>query len=183
LQIPDTVKKFNITNVLRLCHLLSQCDHESGGFKILNENLNYSAKGLLKTFPKYFPGNLSELYAHKPEKIGNRVYSNRMGNSNEKSGDGYKFRGRGYLQITGHDNYELFDKFVDDDILANPDLIATKYPLMSAAWFFWKNGLWDICDKGATDDIITQLTKRINGGTIGLNDRISKFYKIYNLLK
>ncbi len=165
-QIPDTAAKFGITNTLRLAHFLAQCGHESGGFKAVSENLNYSADGLKKIFPKYFPGNLNESYSRQPEKIANKVYSSRMGNGDEASGDGYKFRGRGYIQLTGKSNYSAFDKMVDEDILANPDLVATKYPLMSAAFFFNNNGLWSICDKGADDATVTAVTKRVNGGTI-----------------
>lgn len=182
-QIPDTAAKFNITNTLRLSHFLAQCGHESGGFKAVSENLNYSADGLKKIFPKYFPGALNESYARQPEKIANRVYSSRMGNGDEASGEGYKFRGRGYIQLTGKSNYSAFDKMVDDDIIANPDLVATKYPLMSAAFFFNSNGLWTICDKGADDATVTAVTKRVNGGTIGLADRIKHFKEYYNLLK
>jgi putative chitinase len=105
-----------------------------------------------------------------------------MGNGPESTKEGYKFRGRGYIQLTGKDNYTAFDKFVDDDILGNPDLVATKYPLMSAAWFFNKNGLWSICDKGADDATVTLVTKRVNGGTIGLADRIKHFKEYYALL-
>ena len=182
-QIPDTAKRFNITTPLRLAHFLSQCGHESGGFKFVNENLNYSADGLKKIFPKYFPGNLNESYSRNPEKIANKVYSSRMGNGDEKSGDGWKFRGRGYIQLTGKSNYSAFDKFVDEDILANPDLVATKYPLASAAFFFNNNGLWSICDKGADDATVTAVTKRVNGGTIGLADRIKHFKEYWEVLK
>jgi putative chitinase len=183
LQIPDTAKKFNITNTLRLAHFLAQCGHESGGFKLVTENLNYSSDGLKKIFPKYFPGALNESYARQPEKIANRVYSSRMGNGDESSGEGYKFRGRGYIQLTGKSNYSAFDRMVDDDIIANPDLVSTKYPLMSAAFFFDSNKLWTICDKGADDATVTAVTKRVNGGTIGLPDRIKHFKEYYNLLK
>jgi len=182
-QIPDTAAKFGITNTLRLAHFLAQCGHESGGFKAVQENLNYSADGLKKIFPKYFPGNLNESYARQPEKIAARVYGGRMGNGDEASRDGFKFRGRGYIQLTGKSNYAAFDKFVDDDILANPDLVATKYPLASAAWFFNTNKLWSICDQGATDAVVTSVTRRVNGGTIGLADRIKHFKEYYSLLK
>jgi putative chitinase len=182
-QIPGTAAKFNITNTLRLAHFLAQCGHESGGFKAVSENLNYSADGLKKIFGKYFPGNLNESYARQPEKIANRVYSSRMGNGDESSGEGFKFRGRGYIQLTGKSNYSSFDKMVEEDIIANPDLVATKYPLMSAAFFFNNNGLWSICDKGADDATVTAVTKRVNGGTIGLADRIKHFKEYYNLLK
>jgi putative chitinase len=182
-QIPDTAAKFNITNTLRLAHFLAQCGHESGGFRATQENLNYSAKGLKGIFPKYFPGNTADAYARNPQKIANKVYSSRMSNGNEASGDGWKFRGRGYIQLTGRGNYTLFDKQVSEDILANPDLVATKYPLSSAAFFFNSNKLWTICDRGADDLTVTAVTKRVNGGTIGLADRIKHFREYYNLLK
>ena len=182
-QIPETAKKFNITNNLRLAHFLSQCGHESGGFKAVSENLNYSADGLKKIFGKYFPGNLNESYARQPEKIAARVYASRMGNGDEASKEGFKFRGRGYIQLTGKANYTNFTKFIGEDCIANPDLVATKYPLASAAFFFDSNKLWSICDKGADDATVTAVTKRVNGGTIGLPDRIKHFKEYYNLLK
>lgn len=182
-QIPDTAKKFNITNNLRLAHFLSQCGHESGGFKAVSENLNYSADGLKKIFGKYFPGNLNESYAKQPEKIASRVYGNRMGNGDEASKEGYKFRGRGYIQLTGKANYTKFTQFIGEDCVANPDLVATKYPLASAAFFFDSNKLWAICDRGADDATVTSVTKRVNGGTLGLSDRIKHFKEYYNLLK
>ena len=181
--IPDTATKFGITNPLRLAHFLAQCGHESGGFKAVTENLNYGAKGLLGTFPKYFNATTAAQYERKPEMIASKVYGGRMGNGPESTKEGYKFRGRGYIQLTGKDNYTAFDKFVDDDILGNPDLVATKYPLMSAAWFFDKNGLWAVCDKGATTEVVTSVTKRVNGGVIGLADRIKHFKEYYALLK
>ena len=182
-QIPDVAAKFGINTPLRLAHFLAQCGHESGGFKLTNENLNYSADGLKKIFPKYFAqAGLAESYARQPEKIASRVYGGRMGNGDEASKEGFKFRGRGYIQLTGKSNYTEFDKFVDDDILGNPDLVATKYPLLSAAWFFHKNGLNTISDKGADDATVTSVTKRVNGGTIGLPDRIKHFKEYYSLL-
>jgi putative chitinase len=182
-QIPETAKKFNITNNLRLAHFLAQCGHESGNFKAVSENLNYSADGLKKIFGKYFPGNLNESYARQPEKIASRVYASRMGNGDEASKEGFKFRGRGYIQLTGKSNYTNFTKFIGEDCVANPDLVATKYPLASAAFFFDSNKLWAICDKGADDATVTAVTKRVNGGTIGLADRIKHFKEYYNLLK
>lgn len=182
-QIPETAAKFNITNNLRLAHFLAQCGHESGNFKAVSENLNYSADGLKKIFGKYFPGNLNESYARKPEKIAARVYASRMGNGDEASGEGFKFRGRGYIQLTGKANYTNFTKFIGEDCVSNPDLVATKYPLASAAFFFDSNKLWSICDKGADDATVTAVTKRVNGGTIGLPDRIKHFKEYYNLLK
>jgi putative chitinase len=182
-QIPETAQKFNITNPLRLAHFLSQCGHESAGFKAIQENLNYSADGLKKIFPKYFPGNLAEGYARNPEKIASKVYGGRMGNGDETTKEGFKFRGRGYIQLTGKDNYTRFGKFIGEDTVANPDLVATKYPLASAAFFFDSNKLWDICDKGADDATVTAVTKRVNGGTIGLPDRIKHFKEYFALLK
>lgn len=182
-QIPDTAAKFGITTPLRLAHFLAQASHESGGFKAVNENLNYSADGLKKIFPKYFPGNLNESYARQPQKIANRVYASRMGNGDETSGDGYRYKGAGFIQLTGKSNYSAFDKFVDDDILANPSLVATKYALASAAWFFWKNNLWSICDQGATDQVVAAVTKRVNGAHIGLPDRLKHFKEYWALLK
>lgn len=181
-QIPDTAAKFNITNNLRLAHFLAQCGHESGGFKAVSENVNYSADGLKKIFPKYFPGNLSESYARNPEKIASRVYASRMGNGDESTKEGFKFRGRGFLQTTGKNNYTQFSKFIGEDCVSNPDLVATKYPLASAAFFFDSNKLWAICDKGADNATITAVTKRVNGATIGLADRIKHFNEYYKLL-
>jgi putative chitinase len=182
-QIPETAQKFNITNPLRLAHFLAQCGHESAGFKAIQENLNYSADGLKKIFPKYFPGNLAEGYARNPEKIASKVYGGRMGNGDETTKEGFKFRGRGYIQLTGKDNYTRFGKFIGEDTVANPDLVATKYPLASAAFFFDSNKLWEICDSGADDATVTAVTKRVNGGTIGLPDRIKHFKEYFALLK
>ena len=182
-QIPDTAAKFNITTPLRLAHFLSQCGHESGGFKSISENLNYSVDGLKRIFGKYFPGDLANSYAKQPEKIASRVYGSRMGNGDESTGEGYKYRGRGYIQLTGKSNYTGFAKFIGEDTVANPDLVASKYPLASAAFFFDSNKLWTVCDKGADEATITAVTKRVNGGTIGLPDRIKHFNEFYNLLK
>jgi len=181
-QIPDTAAKFNITNNLRLAHFLAQCGHESGGFKAVSENVNYSAAGLKGIFGKYFPGNLAESYARNPQKIASRVYGGRMGNGPEATGDGYKFRGRGFIQLTGKNNYTQFSKFIGEDCVANPDLVATKYPLGSAAFFFNNNGLWSICDEGATDDVVMKVTKRVNGGHLGLEHRLQEFKKFMRLL-
>ena len=182
-QIPDTAARFGITNPLRLAHFLAQCGHESGGFTAVRENLNYKATGLMKIFKKYFPNaKLALQYERKPEKIASLVYGNRMGNGPESSADGFTYRGRGYIQLTGKSNYSLFDKTVPEDIIANPDLVATKYPLASAAFFFNNNKLWSICDKGADIATVTAVTKRVNGGTIGLPDRIKHFNEYYKLL-
>ena len=183
-QLPDTMVKFELNTPLRLAHFLAQAGHESGGFKAVTEKLNYGAKGLRGVFGKYFPTDAKALeYERKPEKIANLVYGNRMGNGAESTGEGFKFRGRGYIQLTGKDNYVAFDKVVEEDLIANPDLVSTKYPLLSAAWFFHKNGLHKIADEGATEAVVTKVTKRVNGGTIGLADRLKHFNEYYNLLK
>lgn len=182
-QIPGVMEKFQINTPLRLAHFLAQCGHESGGFKLTQENLNYGAKGLMTIFKKYFPTEaLAKAYERQPEKIASRVYGSRMGNGDEASKEGYKFRGRGYIQLTGKDNYKAFDATVPEDILANPDLVATKYPLLSAGWFWSKTGLNAVADKGATDADVTSVTKRVNGGTIGLPDRIKHFKEYHKLL-
>jgi putative chitinase len=183
-QIPSVMSTFKIDTALRLSHFLAQCGHESAGFKAIQENLNYGAKGLLGIFKKYFPTEAKALqYERKPEKIANLVYGSRMGNGDEVSGDGYKFRGRGYIQLTGKNNYVAFGKSINEDITANPDLVATKYPLLSAAWFWSSNSLNALADKGADDASVTAITKRVNGGTIGLPDRIKHFKEYYALLK
>ena len=181
-QIPDTISKFEINTPLRLAHFLAQCAHESSGFKVTTENLNYSADGLKKVFPKYFPQTLSESYARQPEKIASRVYGGRMGKADESTKEGYKFRGRGYIQLTGKDNYIAFGKIIKEDLTLKPDLVATTYPLLSAAWFFSKNCLKK-CDAGDTDAVVTSVTKCVNGGTLGLDERIKYFKKYYGVLK
>jgi putative chitinase len=168
---------------LRLAHFLAQCGHESGQFRATEENLNYSSKGLLGIFPKYFTASTAESYARKPEKIASKVYGGRMGNGVESTGEGYKFRGRGYIQLTGKDNYTRFAKFIGEDTVGNPDLVKTKHPLASAAFFFDSNKLWAICDRGADEATVIAVTRRVNGGTIGLADRLKHFKEYYNLLK
>ena len=168
----------------RAAHFFAQTGHETGEFKLFTENLNYSADGLKKIFPKYFPGTLAEGYARNPEKIANLVYGNRMGNGAEASGDGYKFRGRGALQTTGKNNYLALSKHLNKpEILANPDLVATEYAFESAMFFFDRNKLWDICDKGINDAAILSLTKRINGGTNGLDHRKALTLKYHGYVK
>lgn len=173
---------FKLTNN-QAAHFFGQCAHESGNFKVFSENLNYSADGLNKIFPKYFmkAGRNAALYARKPEKIANVVYSNRMGNGNEASGDGWKYRGRGPIQLTGKSNYQAFaDHIGRPDVMTNPDIVAGELAFESALFFFQKNGLFAIADKGVTDAVITQITKRVNGGTHGLDDRIVKTKKFAN---
>jgi putative chitinase len=188
-QIPGVMDKFQINTPLRLAHFLAQCGHESGGFRLTKENLNYSAKGLMGIFKKYFtkadktPDTAkAALYERKPEKIANLVYANRMGNGAESTGDGAKFCGRGYIQLTGKDNYTAFGKSINEDLTVDPTVVASKYALLSAAWFFSKNGLHKLADGGATDAVVTQITKRVNGGTIGLADRIKHFKEYHALL-
>lgn len=163
-------------------HFFGQCAHESGNFKVFSENLNYSADGLNKIFKKYFPSvAAAQPYARKPEKIANKVYANRMGNGPESSGDGWKFRGRGPIQLTGKDNYTAFASDIGrPDVLTNPDIVATELAFESALWFFKKNNLFAIADKGVSDAVIGQITRRVNGGTHGLDDRIKKTKQFAN---
>jgi putative chitinase len=184
---PGTLKAamayYKMTPV-RAAHFFAQTAHETGGFKAFSENLNYSADGLQKIFGKYFPGLLEESYARNPEKIANRVYADRMGNGSEASGDGWKYRGRGALQLTGKANYKAFSDYLKNPlIMEQPDLVAGELAFESAMFFFDKNKLWDICDKGVTKESILALTKRINGGTHGLADREEKTFKYHGFLK
>ena len=164
----------------RAAHFFAQTAHESGNFKAFSENLNYGAKGLRAVFRKYFPTDaLARAYERKPAKIANRVYGNRMGNGDEASGEGWKYRGRGPLQLTGKNNYRAFGRYIgrEQEVLDNPDLVATELGFESALWFFDANKLWSICDQGINDAAILALTKRINGGTHGLDDRKLKTKK------
>ena len=182
-QLPRVIRTFQINNELRLSHFLSQCAHESANFSIVYENLNYNSIGLRRVFKRYFPTKLiADAYSRNPEKIANKVYANRMGNGSINSGDGWRFRGRGYIQLTGKDNYNRFGISIKEDILKNPDLVATQYPLLSAAWFFSINNLNRISDRGSSTDVIQAVTKRVNGGTNGIDDRVRYFRKIYNAL-
>ena len=181
-QIPQCASKFQINSPLRLAHFLAQCAHESGNFTSTEENLNYSAERLKQLFPKYFPENLADSYARQPEKIASRVYGGRMGNGDEATKEGYKFRGRGYIQLTGKDNYRAFGTTVDDNIMDHPDLVASRYPLLSAAWFWSRSSINALADRGASDESVTQVTKRVNGGIGGLADRIQKFRLFHALL-
>ena len=170
---------YEINTPRRVAAFLAQCGHESGGWTVFEENLNYSAKGLMGIFKKYFPTEeIANQYARQPQKIANRVYANRMGNGDEASNDGWTYRGRGPIQLTGRSNYTQFakDMFEDwENVVANPDWVTADRDsaLMSAIWFWNKNGLnkfADAADSGESPSFIT-LTKRINGGTIGLADR------------
>lgn len=175
--------KFYLTSNLRLAHFLAQCSHESGNFRVYKENLYYSADSLTKVFPKYFPTlELAKQYEKKPQAIANKVYASRMGNGNEASGDGYKYSGKGAIQTTGKQNYALFSQFIGEDCVTNPDLLITKYPISSALYFFYKNNLWAICDEGAGESVVKKVTRRVNGGQLGIADRIAKFNKFHQLL-
>jgi putative chitinase len=184
---PGTLKAamaFYKLTPLRAAHFFAQTAHETGEYKAFSENLSYSTDGLKKIFGKYFPGTLAEGYARNPEKIANRVYGNRMGNGDEASGEGWKFRGRGALQLTGKENYTAFSKYLNKpEILVTPDLVANEYAFESAMFFFDKNKLWTICDKGIDVASITALTKRINGGTLGLDHRKALTLKYYEYVK
>ena len=172
--IAAAMEEFEINTVARAAGFIAQCAHESGNFKYVKENLNYSAQGLTKTFPKYFNASNAEAYGRKPEAIANRVYANRMGNGDEKSGDGWKFRGRGILQLTGKSNYQACSKYLfeDNTLLDNPDILLDPYyATHSACWFWNTNKLNQYADNG---DFVT-MTKKINGGTIGLDDRIKHY--------
>ena len=168
----------------RAAHFFGQTSHETGGFHLFSENLNYSASGLKNIFGKYFPGDLAESYARQPMKIASRVYANRMGNGDEASGDGWKFCGRGALQTTGKGNYLAFSLNLNKpEIMTSPELVASDYAFESALFFFEKNKLWTIADQGVNDAAILALTKKINGGTNGLEDRASLTKRYYSGLK
>jgi putative chitinase len=176
--LSEQLPKFGIVTPARVAGFVSQCQHESADFNILTENLNYGAKGLMTIFKKYYQDEaLAKAHERKPQLIANRVYANRMGNGNEASNDGWKFRGRGLVQLTGRSNYTQCsrDLFGDDCLVDDPDVVANtpEYAVLTACWFWHKNRLNDICDRG---DVVL-LSRRINGGTIGLADRIHHWNK------
>ena len=183
---PNTLKaaaKYYDMTPERAAHFFGQLAHETADFKYFTENLNYSVSGLNRVFKKYFPNDLAESYARNPEKIGSRVYANRMGNGNEESKEGYMYRGRGAIQLTGKNNYTEFSKYMSDpEILTNPDIVADEYAFESAKFYFENNNLWKITDLGVDDITISKLTKRINGGYNGLEDRVAKTNKYYGWL-
>ncbi len=181
-QLPDTNAEFGIDDELKLAHFLGQTAYESNHFNAVRENLKYSAAALLRVFPKYFDNDSSTEYAYQEDKIANRAYANRLGNGDEASGDGYNYRGRGYIQLTGKDNYQRFGNSIGQDTVTNPDLVATSYPLLSAAYFFRSNNIFAVCEQGATVDTVTAVTKLINTAKIGLADRVKSFNKYYILL-
>ena len=182
-QIPETAEKFGITSNLRLAHFLAQCALESVEFTATVENLNYRAARLAQIFPKYFRNVDTNLYANNPAKIANRVYANRMGNGDEASGDGFKFRGRGYIQLTGRNNYTSFTNFIGEDCVTNPDLVATTYPLASAGFFFNSNKIWAVCDQGSSDATVLAVSTRVNGNPPhAVPQRTQYFRKFFNAL-
>ncbi len=182
-ELTDTVEQFRINDPLILSHFLAQTAHESAGFTRTVENLNYSAVRLLQVFPKYFNGENVEDYAGHPEAIASRVYANRLGNGPEESLHGWTYRGRGYLQLTGLSNYQAFSAVVKEDIIVRPELVVTKYPMLSAGWFWRAKALNGLAIQGATPAVIKSVTKVINGGTNGLEDRIKRFEHFYGILK
>jgi putative chitinase len=171
----DVLPEYDIDTPKRIAAFIAQCGHESGGWRVFSENLNYSATALNAVFPKYFEraGRDAEEYHRQPERIANVVYGKRMGNGNEESGDGWRFRGRGPIQLTGHDNYVAFSKDMGVDAINDPDIVAEdkEVALKSAIWFWNKNDLNRYADEG---DIKT-MTKRINGGYNGLEDRMKHY--------
>jgi putative chitinase len=176
----ETFARFDISTPIRQASFIGQCGHECGSFKVLEENLNYRAETLMKLWPKRFPTlEIANQYAKNPKKIANMVYANRMGNRDEASGDGYRFRGRGCIQLTGHANYFHAGKACDEDFVMNPDLVATpKYAAMTAGWFWSTHKLNQYAD--GSDFLM--MTKRINGGTIGLQDRINHINHALNII-
>jgi len=194
-QLPVVVEKFGAKTSLRLSHFLAQLAHESGGFTkaVTIENLSYSAKRMSEVWPNRYavdpktkiktPNDLAKKLERNPVALGNNVYAKRNGNGDEASGDGFKFRGRGYIQLTGKSNYAEFSRFIGEDCVADPDLVATKYPLASAAFFFNNSKtLWPTCDHGTDDGTVRAVSIIVNGGTIGLEDRIDYFHKFLNAL-
>lgn len=176
--LQETFEKYQINTPKRQACFIGQCMHESGGFKFLRENLNYSAKALMATWPSRFPdADIAEKYARQPEMIANKVYGGRMGNTED--GDGAKFIGRGLIQLTGKDNYTAFGEAIGEDLVANPQLVEQpRYAALSAGWFWNKRGLNALAD--AMD--IETLTKRINGGSIGIDDRKAKISMVLNAI-
>lgn len=178
--LPLLFEKYEINTLNRAAGFLAQCSHESNNFSVLEENLNYSAAALLKVFPKYFKSmDEAEQYARNPEKIANKVYANRMGNGDEASGDGFKFRGRGFIQLTGKNNYQMFAETLKLSLDETINYCTTKAGAIESALFYWmNNNINSLCDK----DDIKAMTKAINGGLNGLDDRTSKYIEYKKIL-
>lgn len=180
--LQDVVVKYSINTPLRMAHFLAQLMHESNNFTAVKENLNYSAKALMATWPKRFTAELAKASERNPEKIGNIAYASRMGNGDIKSGDGYKFRGRGFIQITGKDNYTAVGKALGLDLIKNPELLETlTNALVSGAWYWNSRKLNAVAD--LSPEKVDKVTTIVNGGTNGLKDRQDHFDKIYKILK
>lgn len=177
----ETFARFNIDTIVKQSAFIGQCGHECGNFRILEENLNYRAATLMKLWPKRFPTlEIANEYSGQPRKIANKVYSSRMGNRDEASGDGYRFRGRGCIQLTGSTMYFQAGKALEVDFWTNPDLVATpKYGALTAGWF-WSTHK---CNEVSEQQDWIRLTKIINGGTIGLNDRIKHIQEAIEILR
>jgi putative chitinase len=181
-ELQDVATKYQINTPLRMAHFLAQCSHESQQFTRTEENLNYSHDALVRVFPKHFgPGNV-EAYVRKPMEIASRVYANRMGNGDEASLEGWFYRGRGYIQLTGKNNYTKFDKEVTGNLVLHPELVATEYPLLSAAWFWSDHRLNQIADQGSDQNVVANITKVVNGGYHGLENRQKQFDKFHRVL-
>jgi len=184
----DTLYKYQINTPLRISHFLAQVLHESGNLEYNRENLNYSKEGLLKTFSKYFNNTTAGQYARQPIRIANKVYANRMGNGNEASGDGWKYRGTGPIQLTGKSNFTLLSRDTGIDFVSNPDLLVTPDYLFLGAGWYWNitrlNSKADANNLDAVSDLINigRLTPKV-GDAIGYSDRLAKFNKIYAILK
>jgi putative chitinase len=182
-QIQGVADTFSINSNERLAHFLGQCNHESGGFTVFLENLNYSGSALWALFHTHFETSAeAETFARQPERIANRIYASRMGNSDEDSGDGWRYRGKGCIQLTGKSNHDAFFSTMDLDSNTDPMLICTNYPLLSAAWFWNQHNLNNVADNGIDTATITTITKKINGGTLGLDDRAAKTNSYFALL-
>lgn len=179
-QLSDVRDRYSINTPLRLSHFLSQCAHESGRFLVTRENLNYSAQGLLKTFKRHFNERTAKLYARNPEAIANKVYGGRLGNT--EITDGWKFRGRGYIQTTGKANYAELDKIVPEDLLDNPDLVSSRYAMLSAGFYWNGRKINAVADLGATEEVVEKVTLKVNGGTHGLKERTEYFFEYYQIL-
>jgi len=176
----DTFAKFNIATPRQQASFIGQASHECNNFKTLEENLNYKAETLIKLWPSRFPTlEIANAYAHQPQKIANKVYASRMGNRDEASGDGYRFRGRGAIQLTGHDGYWHCGQAVNADLVASPDLVSTpKYAALSAGWFWSTHNLNALADAMNYEAV----TRKINGGIFGLAERIALTQKAYQVL-
>ena len=193
--LPYIIAKYGVlTNRYRLAHFLAQCAHESMDFTRTTENLNYSAEGLLKTFPSRYDALTAKEHARKPIMIANHVYANRMGNGNWQTGDGYKYRGRGFIQLTFRNNYALFTDWLTEqkgllepnvhtNLIEYPALVADVYPLTSALWLFIHNNIFALCDNGIGENTNARVTKAVNGGLNGVEERYDLLLKYTQLIK